>query len=516
MSSALPDRPDLDFEKKQAKALLKAFKAGDADAVSRMRAHLDRLKSAGSAATLADAQFVIARERGFESWTKLKAYIETVRPLEEQILPFIHAACSGRLAIAQRILAAHPALTTHSFHCACAAADINVVSDWLARDPAIVSAFARPHGRALPIVVACASHMYRLGPQVAAASVQCVRLLIEHGADPNTIFTQDGAELPVLFSACMANNVGVVRLLLERGAKANDNESAHHSAEMNRRECLELLLAHGAELGPALYFVAQSGGRIEGAQWLLEHGADPDFRTPDRLNETPLHRAAVNGNIAMTELLVRHGADVNAVRADGRSSYGLAARCGNPEVSERLAAAGASKDLSDVDVFLAACIRGDEDTARSALARSPDLIRSLTDEDRELFHRAAEKERIDAVRLMASLGFEIGRLAGEDGATALHVAAWNGRAEMARTLITLGAPLNLRDNRFGCSPLAWAAHGSQFARKTGDDVYCAIVDMLIDAGSTQPETINKWNELPFGSPAVRALMNRRGFPTGQT
>src|SRR5687768_5647407 len=106
MSSTLPDRPDLDFEKKQAKALLKAFKAGDADAVSRMRNALARLKSAGAVATLADAQFVIARERGFESWTKLKAHIETVRPPEKQILPFIRAACSGRLAVAQRILAA--------------------------------------------------------------------------------------------------------------------------------------------------------------------------------------------------------------------------------------------------------------------------------------------------------------------------------------------------------------------------------------------------------------------------
>ena len=39
--------------------------------------------------------------------------------------------------------------------------------------------------------------------------------------------------------------------------------------------------------------------------------------------------------------------------------------------------------------------------------------------------------------------------------------------------------------------------------------------VLIDAGSTQPETINKWNELPVGSPAIRAIMNRRGFPTGK-
>jgi ankyrin repeat protein len=515
MSSALPDRPDLDFEKKQAKALLKAFKAGEADALSRMRTQLERLKSASSPATLADAQFVIARERGFESWTKLKAHIEAARPLAEQVMPFIHAACSGRLGVAQRILAAHPALTTYSFNCACAAADVKVVSEWVARDPAIAHSTG-PNRQLLPIVAVCASHMFKVGPQVAAASVQCLRLLIENGADPNSVYTQADAELPVLFSACMANNVGIVRVLLERGAKANDNESVHHSAERNHRECLELLLSHGAELGPALYFVAQSRGLIEGAEWLLEHGADPSFRSPDWQDETPLHRTAANGNVAMTDLLIRHGADVNAVRADGRSSYSLARCSGNLDIAKRLAAAGARTDLPDVDVFLAACMEGDEAAARSVLAKSPDLIRTLTDEDRNLFHQAAERERIGAVRLMASLGFEIGRLGGDDGATALHVAAWNGRVEMAKLLIELGAPLNDRDRRFGCSPLAWATHGSQFCRRTTDENYRAIVNMLIDAGSTQPETINRWNELPFGSPAVRALMNERGFPTNKT
>jgi ankyrin repeat protein len=215
----------------------------------------------------------------------------------------------------------------------------------------------------------------------------------------------------------------------------------------------------------------------------------------------------------MADVLIRHGTDVNAIRDDGRSSYSLAVRCGNAEVARRLVAAGASTSLATVDVFLAACMEGDEAGARAALAKSPDLIRTLTDEDQALFNQAAEQQRVGAVRLMVSLGFDTGQLAGYDGATALHVAAWNGRLEMVKLLLGLGAPLGIRDNHFGCSPLAWAAHGSQFSRRAADADYCTIVNMLIDAGSTQPETINRWNELPFGSPAVRALMNERGFPT---
>src|SRR5690348_4438235 len=103
MSSALPARPDLEFEKKQAKALLKSFKSGEAAALARMRAHLPRLTQPDApAASLADAQFVLAREHGFESWTKLKIHIESLRPLQEQIILFMRAATNGKLSVARR------------------------------------------------------------------------------------------------------------------------------------------------------------------------------------------------------------------------------------------------------------------------------------------------------------------------------------------------------------------------------------------------------------------------------
>src|SRR5262245_35946605 len=117
MSSPLPDSPDLDLEKKQAKALLKAYRAGDAAAAARMHAVLPRLAAAGARATLADAQLVRARERGFDSWPKLKAHIEARRPLAEQVVEFLQAACNGRHEAAARLLAKTPAITA-SIHAA--------------------------------------------------------------------------------------------------------------------------------------------------------------------------------------------------------------------------------------------------------------------------------------------------------------------------------------------------------------------------------------------------------------
>src|SRR5262249_49641276 len=86
MATPLPDRPDLDQLKNQAKDLLKGHKAGDPEALRRIRANHPRL--AGSPAhqiqasrfTLSRAQLVLAREYGFASWPKLKAHIESLSP----------------------------------------------------------------------------------------------------------------------------------------------------------------------------------------------------------------------------------------------------------------------------------------------------------------------------------------------------------------------------------------------------------------------------------------------------
>jgi hypothetical protein len=67
----LPDPPSLEHLRNQAKALLEAFRAGDANAIQRVRAI-----SSAEPFKLAHAQFVIAREYGFQSWPRLKARIE--------------------------------------------------------------------------------------------------------------------------------------------------------------------------------------------------------------------------------------------------------------------------------------------------------------------------------------------------------------------------------------------------------------------------------------------------------
>ncbi len=76
--SRLPARPSLEQLHKQAKDLLREYRGGDnCAALERFRAAKGRRQPKPP---LADAQFVIAREHGFDTWAKLKRHIEATRP----------------------------------------------------------------------------------------------------------------------------------------------------------------------------------------------------------------------------------------------------------------------------------------------------------------------------------------------------------------------------------------------------------------------------------------------------
>lgn len=76
-SSRLPARPSLEQLQKQAKELLKQCRAGEKTALDRFL--VVNMRSTDSQPTLADAQFVLAREYGFESWARLRDQVSIMR-----------------------------------------------------------------------------------------------------------------------------------------------------------------------------------------------------------------------------------------------------------------------------------------------------------------------------------------------------------------------------------------------------------------------------------------------------
>src|SRR4051794_10715485 len=78
----LPERPNIDHLKKQAKELLRRYQAGDASAFARFRNSFPATEGKDDAAIAAlglrlhDAQSCVAREYGLPSWRNLQNYVD--------------------------------------------------------------------------------------------------------------------------------------------------------------------------------------------------------------------------------------------------------------------------------------------------------------------------------------------------------------------------------------------------------------------------------------------------------
>jgi hypothetical protein len=74
------EAPDIDQLKRQARELLEAYRAQSPDAVTEVTAH--HRTAMPKTFALHDAQFVLARSYGFESWPKLKAAVDGLERID--------------------------------------------------------------------------------------------------------------------------------------------------------------------------------------------------------------------------------------------------------------------------------------------------------------------------------------------------------------------------------------------------------------------------------------------------
>ena len=503
MSSPLPDRPNLEQLKKQAKSLLAAARAKERAALERFAAlpafantpfgraqgrraaELDPEKLA-----LHDAQSLIAREHGFPSWSALREEVE-VRTLsfEAAVDEFVRCATGGASGRAERLLAIHPGIASASFHTALVLGDATTVARHLLSHPAFVTQSSGPQ-KWEPLLYVCHTCMHTAVPARLDGLMAIAKHLCSLGADPNAEYHWNWhPELPrtALWGAlCAVAHLPLAEVLLDAGANPTDGVSTHIAGGSGDLAALELLSRYGLNVDgitggvPPLVYMMGWGTNPAGPLWLLEHGADPNLSWGDD-DETPLHVAARRWDVPMVEHLVRHGADPLRRRKDGCTPHSLAEMYGNHDIALRLLALGGRDELSPLERFIAACARGDGAAARAMLEARPSLRTDLRPEHHVMLHRPAESGNAAVLGTMLASGFEPDAR-DKDKVTPLHRAAMGGHVEAVRTLLAHGANVNALDGMFSATPLVWAVEGRGHRAPEADHV--GVARELIAAGSS--------------------------------
>lgn len=472
--SILPEHPDLDQARRQAKELLREAKDGDPGA-------LTRLGAVSAPLTLAGAQLALARELGQPSWAALVREIEARNiSIPENVLRFLRSSVNLRIGAAARMLHEDPSLAESGFPASVVLGDYDRVQAELRRDPGAATRVDVASGwTALHLV--CASR-FHIDPARAPGLAQVARLLLDAGAEIDGKSTGTRCwrplECAVTSSNSSPNNEPIIRLLLDRGAPVR----------------AQTLLA-------SLY--------AAGGTWCLELLTEAAAGETDLFTDA-LVEAAISADLDALNVLMAAGADPDAPGPEGRTARRCALTAGVASTVEFLG--GGSDD--PVDRLLEAIATGDGAGARSLSAAHPGIVDRLEPAERAALVAAAEHGNIASVALMLELGVPVDtrrEATDDDGATALHAAAWAGSAATVAMLLAHGADLSARDTRWQSQPLEWALVGSGEAPASAPSPdWPETVALLLDAGASPDGITLKPDEPKQPSAAVLELLRSRG------
>ena len=421
---SLPDAPNLDWLRKEAKR------------------RLEQLRASNATAQLADAQFELAKQYGFTSWRALKAHIDSLS-VEGQLF---QAARAGDVATVRKLLDEHP---------------------------------NKLHGREKPYewsLLHAAAH---------AGHLAVVDLLLQRGLDVNT--RERGDNTYAMHWAAAAGHVDVVRRLIDAGGDVVGRGDDHELEVIGWATCwdganddayraiVDMLLRHGARHHVFSAIAMNLGGEVRRIA-----AADPSQlnrrMSRNEGNQTALHFAVRMNKPEMVALLLELGADPLAVDANGFPSAAYATSPGvDRGVMEAIRAITAAElrsadrgqrtpDVEPMDVVAALALH-DWDTAARLTKANPGIVDSGG-----VLHLMAKRNDVAAVKWLLDHGADPSALWNhwDAAVTPLHLAVLGGHLEVARLLLAAGANPRIRDSKHDSDAMGWAEF---FKRK-------ALVELL--------------------------------------
>jgi ankyrin repeat protein len=228
-------------------------------------------------------------------------------------------------------------------------ADVNAVSDF-GRTPLLIAA-----GR--------------------SGSSPVVKLLLDHGANPNAHSVSLFGVMTPLAEAAFVGDDGVVKMLLDRGAdlKAAGINPLSLAILARCSKAVDLLMVSADQdnLNQQAVFNAPPLGDALALKLLFDHGADVKGKTFDG---SPLLLAAAASDmlpVDAVKTMIERGADVNAKNPQGQTALDLAKGRGQTPVVDLLVQAGAKEGVAASDPALKP---SPASSARAAIQRSIPLL----------------------------------------------------------------------------------------------------------------------------------------------
>lgn len=295
-----------------------------------------------------------------------------------------------------------------------------------------------------------------------------VLALLRQGASPDV---PDRHGFTALARAAQFDHLGLVRILLAAGADPN---------APCKWGLTPLMIAKIADVAEALL---ATGAEVNATTQFNRSGMEPA--------QTALMKAAQGGRVAIVELLLARGADIEMRDSEGRSALIHAAASGHAEVARVLVEAGAKVGLVE------AALLGDGTTVKAFLSGGTDLQGDLTG---SALWWAARSGQTEAVRLLLDAGANVDARVGRS-VTALVQAALMGRTEVVGLLIAHGADVNAYDGR-GVTAL----HASLVSTVHGCTV--GVVRALLAAGAqVNARTRFSWPTHTGGTALMEAALH---------
>ena len=508
----------------------------------------------GAAFSLTDAQLVVARSYGFDSWPKLKAYVDgvTVRRLAG-------AVRAGDAAQVRAMLEARPELINvdmaendehRALHYAVFARSPEMVKLLMEfgadarkgiyphRSATTALTIARERGYAEIVAIVEEAEGQRRGTPAPAADE--LGALIDEGSDAEVLAMLEGDPalagarnrngcMPLHLAAAEANET-LIAWLLAHGADSNAGSPGGltpldlaaeagsegepvlqqlraHGAAMTARaavalgdaEWLQRAHAEGRLENRALLTIAVKHGRPETLKLLLDFGFDPN--EPTRLESleeivyslgSPLWHCANAGQYAMAKLLLERGADPNVhVYAAGPSVH-KAFEQKDWAMLKLLQQYGGVLPPVSIGLFRERGLAKEMLAGEAAGQRLPDGILEGRNVSEDLLRGAADSGDPEIVR-MALPGVDWSR---DDGRWfwILMQAVWAGSAECLALILSRCNP-NLRHPRFGRTILHDVAG---LGLKNTAERSPVLAALLLDAGANVNERDDVLRSTPLG------------------